>query len=327
MSADGKTPPAASGGEETPAAAASARRGGLGTWLFNLLVLAAVAGGFYAYVQGDLDPAIDYFFGAEPAPAAAAEPAAPAPAPAPPPAAPAANGTAEAALIAELEAAQRRILALERDTRSLLGIVEDLGSEARQDGGGGTSPQQLLALRLELIDLRLRLDGDTFVASAALEQLGLLAGKNTQLGLLIDGNRLRLASVRPRAQLLDMADGLVRQARQARDGARAAAAAYGSGAAPDQSLLGQLFTVRRSSPVLEESLARHGELLAAAADLRTRLLLQDEQGYLETLAAIQRLLRELRAAAGTVELAAMAKAASDLAAAGYPAYRLQLEQQ
>ncbi|MBF2735000.1 MAG: hypothetical protein ISN26_02770, partial [Betaproteobacteria bacterium AqS2] len=263
------------------------------------------------------------------APPASSPAAAPPPAPAAAPAAPAAaNAGNQAALINELEAAQSRIRALERDTRSLLGIVEDLGSEVREGGGGGTSPQQLRALRLELIDLRLRLDGDTFAASAALEQLGLLAGKGTQLGLLIDANRLRLASILPRAQLLEMADGLIRQARAARDGARAAAAAYGSGAGGGESLLGQLFTVRRSSPALEEAHARHDELLAAATGLRTRLLLQDEQGYLEDLATIQRLLRELRAAAaGTVELAAMAKAAGDLAAAGYPAYRLQLEQQ
>ena len=236
----------------------------------------------------------------------------------------------QVALLTQLETTQRRVQSLEHDTRTLLGIVEDLGAQVgRQnfEAGDGAPTQQLLPLRLEIIDLHLQLDGDTRAADAELEQLAAQAGPNTQLAQLIDANRLRLASMQPRTQLLALIDDFSNEARRAHAAAAGEAEAYRSSDQQQDSLLGRIFAIQRESPTLQRALANHERLLDSGADLRTQLLLKDEDSYLKTLDGVQQLLGAMRQRnPSSVELVALAKTAGELAAEGYPRYRLRLEQ-
>lgn len=234
------------------------------------------------------------------------------------------------ALITQLETAQSRLQSLEHDTRTLLGIVEDLGAQVGRrnfEDGGGVSAQQLLPLQLEIIDLRLQLNGNTRTADAELEQLAVLAGPNTQLAQLIDANRLRLASMQPRTKLLALIDDFSNEARRAHAAAAGEVEAYRSSDQQQGSLLGRIFAIQRESPTLQQALANHKRLLDSGADLRTQLLLKDEDSYLKTLDGVQQLLGAMRQRnPSSVELVALAKTAGELAAEGYPRYRLRLEQ-
>ena len=306
------------------------------------MIVIAIGAGFYAYIQGDLDPALEFVFGPdaiEPQPTIiAAPPETPAVPVGPateeimlePSVADTYSSADQMALITQLENTQSRVQSLERDTRTLLGIVEDLGAQVGRrnfEDGGGVSAQQLLPMQLEIVNLRLQLDGDTRAADAELEQLAAQAGPNTQLAQLIDANRLRLASMQPRTKLLALIDDFSNEARRAHATAAGKVEAHRSSGEQEGSLLGRIFAIQRESPTLTQALANHERLLDSGADLRTQLLVKDEASYLKTIDGIQQLLGAMRQQdPASVELVALAKFAGELAAEGYPRYRLRLEQ-
>lgn len=303
---------------------------------FWWLVLAIIAGGGgYSYSQGWLDRPIEAFLGARQAPAAPATVTTGESTPAAASPAPAAAGGSNEAMVSQFEALQSRLASQESTSRNMQSVIEEIAAQVvRQTGGApGPSAQQsdIVDLRLEVIDLRLRLTGDTYAAIGALQELqqeGL--DPESTAGTAVARNLERLTAIPPRSQVVDLIDRLDAQAGSALadvDRRLGELAAENQKASLDGGILNALFKVRKTDP----GLVRERELaLALAAEVppaRNALLLGAEGAYADSLARIQGAADALRNHNPTLQTTEIAEILTELTRHGYPRTHLDLTQQ
>ncbi len=300
-------------------------------WLVLIIV---IGGGGYSYSQGWLDRPIEAFLGARQAPTAPATvTAGEDPQPAAVPAA-AAGGSNEA-IVSQFQAQQARLASLENTSRNMQSVIEEIAAQVvRQTGGApGPSAQQadIVSLRLEVIDLRLRLTGDTYAAIGALQELqqeGL--DPESTAGIAVAGNLERLTAIPPRSQLVDLIDRLDSQAGSALadvDRRLGELAAENQKASLEGGILNALFKVRKTDPGLVRERELALELASEVPPARNALLLGAEGAYVDSLARIQGSADALRNHNPTLQTTEIAEILTELTRHGFPRTHLELSQQ
>lgn len=291
-----------------------------------LVVFIVIGGGGYSYTQGWLDKPLALLVGQTQTPAASPTATAEATT------APAVVATTEneAHLIAQLEAMQARLNSQEGTARNLQAIIEDLAEQVVRQSGDQPLPataMDLTEMKLEIIDLRLRLTGDTLAAMRSLEQMEMETDPESSIGLAIIENRQRLSQIPTRDQVIAIIDQLKVHAQgnvEDVDRRLMELEAENNQASMEGGILNALFKVKKTDKalLLENSLAH--DLHASIEPAKTALLLGDRASYLAALAEIQQaadVLRNHNSSLGTSE---MAKLLSDLAAIGFPMAYLDL---
>lgn len=320
-----------------PAANAAPQATGSGSSLSGtVLIILILAAGGSAYYLGYLDkPLAELGLVAPNAPdatdatqvlqeAATPSPVAPAVAsPAPLVAPPSSNSES---MTIQLAALQRRISSLEKSNRDLLAITESHADQlVRQGpGGGGGSPFDLVPLQLELIDLRLRLSGDTIVAEQELGVLATTIDESSQLGQLIKQNRQKLLGLPPRILLMTRIDELAELVATSRLAVLQDIADARNADELKDNWLAALFNVKRDDEELLTQLNLIDELAAAIVQVKPNLLLRDAQGYVDALAAVQTAADRLRDHSKSLDSTSIARILAELVATGFPDARLEL---
>ena len=295
----------------------------------TLLIVVLLAAGAGAYYLGYLDkPLADLGLTPSKVDEQQASPPAPAETQAQPAAVPLVARSDVDSLATHIEALQSRINKLEISNRDLLAITENHADQiVRQGSGeGGSSAADLVPLQLEIIDLRLRVTGDTIVAEQMLGELAAGIDESSQMGQQIKTNRQRLLGLPPRNLLLERIDELTSLVDESRVDVLQRIAVSQSTA--DRELegnwLAELFNVQHSDARLEGELRLVEELGSAVAKAKPALLLSDDSGYTKTLAEVQVASDRLRDHAKGLNTTNIAQVLAELTATGFPDTHLVL---
>ncbi len=308
-----------------------------GGWFRLIVVLALAGGSWWAYEAGQLDRYLPSSMQSDPAADAADQQAGSATAQ--PPDAISLNQPLPAAaqapavddgLFLQVEALDARISTNERNLLQYSSVLERIADEiaATPPGGGEESGASLLAiarLQVELVDVRLRLSGNTVEADAELAALAATIEPSTVLAEQIAANRQQLAQVPSRAQMLSMISDVRNAAGAVADHASAAAAASAAEINQAPGLIGKLFKVTDTQPAAEPpeiALARQAG--AAANECARALALGLRQDYLDALSRMSGLAGMIREMAPTALTLQLSAAVAELARFSYPNYALQL---
>ena len=325
-SAVSPTPPAQESADKKAAAGEKSSY-----WWIILLVL--LSGGGYSYTQGWLDRPLAWLeeqqnrplplpTSADGSPSQQRVEQAPAQSQTP------ASNNDLADVVTNLEVLQSRFISLENTTRRLQGISEEHAAQlVRQTGGAiAYDNSNLVNLRLEIIDLRLRLTGDTLAAARELESLETQVERDTQLQQVILANRQRLSQIQTRARVLARLDELANLITQAQTDitTRLQAAESATSSFNDSNLLNSLFQVRKEDLQLRLELDLAVTLATTVEPVKTALLLGQNDDYLASLTAVQRAVDALAGHKATVHTTQIAQLMNELVAIGFPATYLIL---
>lgn len=323
--------------EPQPNAQASEQmKGGSSGGIFLGVILLVVVLG-YAYQQGMLDPTIDRFLGERIQGAASGEAKEP---DSPDSAAeqPESAGTADAlsspedldGIITQLEAVQSRLIRLENVSTSLQTISEQLAQQIdrqsgdQADGEASASADDIGELEFEIIDLRLRLTGDSHAALRDLDALAERVGENSRLEPLISANRARLVGMPQRSQIISVYQQLDLALDTARAEAQQELAQLSSNQSVDAGFFSRVFSIRADDSEQREKLARIDAISAAIGPARTALL-QGSGDYLLLLGHLREAADQLRVRFASVHSAQIAKLITELSDLGHPDSRLLLD--
>ena len=322
------------------------RKSGGGMRRFLLLV-AVAAGTWWAYSSGRLNDYLPSFLDRQPEsvpdlidsiPESAAVPDVPSAAPAPESERPeiAGDGSRQdsssataADAFRQMEALDARLSGTEQNLRQMSELLESVATEVAGNpgGGGGFAPLlDVVRIKVELIDMRLRLSGDAARADSELEQLAKNVAPGTSLAKLISDNRRRLAGIPSRSSIFERLEQIRRDAQTLIENAIAARQGGAEAAVPDDSLLGRLFKISDATPVRPPE-AMPAESIVAAAGSCIRALAQNRRdAYLEALNLLEIESAALNDTAPSAYSLSLAKAIAELINIGYPSYSLQLSQ-
>ena len=297
-------------------------------WWFALLIIAG--GGYYSYQQGWLDEPLGLANKAGGQQEQQQAPVAQAPAPATQQTEPPAPITIASAddLLTQLNAMQSRISTLEGTSRSLQAISEDLAEQVVRTTGGVTpaSPDAISELKFDIIDLRLRASGDTQAAIAELEALRATVADDSALGVAINQNVSRLASIPTRSQVQLMISELnshIGGSMAEIEGRMQALEDENRQAGAEGGILRALFKVQKKDAALEREHALALDL-AAAAELVRPALNAGSEDYFAALAGVQSASDSLRDHNTTLHTTEIARALGSLTSVGYPSAYLTL---
>ena len=283
-----------------------------------------IGGGGYSYSQGWLDKPLALILGRQEAGKASptlVDSADKTPIRQPP----AATARTDSEHVAQIEALQSRLSSQESTTRNLQSIIEDLASQVvRQQGGRvvQNNEETINDMRFEIIDLKLRLTGDTLAAMSALEEIEKNVDPESIRGKSIINNRQRLSQIPTRDQVLVLIDRLeatVSETEADIDRRISDLSKENEKTNLDSGILNALFKVKRTdaSLLLESQLT--SELAATIQPLRLSLLLNAHDSYLASMAVVQRAadaLRDHKPSLGTSEIA---NVLFELSTVGFPA--------
>ena len=287
-----------------------------------------LGGGYYSYTKGWLDGPIRGFLGTQQEDTgliSATEP-------------PASQAQTQQAkqfpdsspgTVTQLEAFQGRLNNQESSLRNLQAIIEDIADKVARQSGDVSAPASntdFMKLRLEIIDLRLRLTGNTLDAMRSLESMEFETDPESIIGITIRENRQRLAQIPARNHLLGLFDRLEDQAaRKVADVERRLLEleAENQKASTDGGLLNALFKVKKTDRALLLESGLSQDLLSEIPEARNALLL-DRDTYLAALEEIQDAASALSSQVPSLETTEIARLLAELREAGYPAYHLEL---
>lgn len=317
--------------QETPPEKSS---GGLTGWLIVIIIVMVVG---YSYQQGWLDKPLAALTGtqvatpAEPEvePAATpdkappvevatkAPPTPPAPTPQPLPPANDLRG-----VITQLEAIQSRLIKLENETYNLQVINENLAEQVdRQTGGTATSsytPLEVSRIELSIIDLHLRITGDTHAAIRSLEELAARLDDESTLQPVISENRSRLTEVPTRSQLLELFAQLDNTIGSATADARGRLNQIQNQEAVDAGVFETIFSVKHDDSELLAEVALIDAVSATVEPARTALIQGTAANYEQRLLGIRAATDQLSSSFASVHSTAISQVLSRLINFGFP---------
>ena len=316
------------------------RKSGGGMTRF-LLIVAAAGGTWWAYTSGRLNDYLPSFLDRQPE-AGPAEfearsgrpeiPAAPAELASELPAQPAGESRADseqaaADVFRQMEALDTRLSGTEQNLRQMSELLESVATEVAGNpgGSGGFAPLlDVVRIKIELIDMRLRLSGDAARADSELEQLAENVAPGTSLAELISDNRRRLAGIPSRSSIFDRLEQIQRDAQAVIDNAMDTQQAGGEAGPQDDGLLGRLFKISDATPT-RPAAVMPAESIATAAGSCIRALAQGQRdAYLEALNLLEIESAALNDNSPSAYSLSLAKSIAELINIGYPSYSLQL---
>lgn len=231
----------------------------------------------------------------------------------------------------QLDALSSRITLLERAMRKQQRLSGQLAEDvarlpaATEGNGSPYRDPELALLRLDMIDLHLRLSGDSGRADAELGRLVAETSANELPDTQINRNRARLAALPPRDELLDK---LANIAELAKEVARDAQKRINKQPVLFDNLLAGIMEVRKVTPQAGldniDAAQRAAHHAAAAA---SALALGSDETYSRHLAALRDAVNELSDTQTGLRTLAIAKLVAQLTTAGDPKYRLLLPPQ
>ena len=308
-----------------------------------LIIVATAGGAWWAYSSGRLNDYLPSFLDRQPEtgipaaghvdaetglpPAVSVPPAAGLPEE-PPAAGEQRNGADYAAdVFRQMETLDTRLSGTEQNLRQMSELLESVATEVAGNpgGGGGFAPLlDVVRIKIELVDMRLRLSGDAARADSELEQLAENVAPGTSLAGLISDNRRRLAGIPSRSSIFDRLEQIQRDAKAVIDSAMSARQAGDDNGQQDDSLLGRLFKISDATPT-RPAVVMPAESIAAAAEACIRALAQGQRdAYLEALNLLEIESAALNDNSPSAYSLSLAKSIAELINIGYPSYSLQL---
>ena len=234
-------------------------------------------------------------------------------------------------MLSQLEAMHSRIIRMENQISNLQSISEQQANQIdRQFGHVPTDipTEQLQAIELSLIDLRLRITGDTHAAIRELNQLANRLGDDSDLINQINLNKSRLGNIPTRTHLFELFTQLDHSIRDARiEVEKEINALSNTQQADESSILDSLFTVRADDTQLQEELRLIGQVALTIEPTRLALVQGVENEYLERIGDIKTAADRLSSSFASVYTTQMAKALSMLTNFGFPQTYLILDTQ
>ncbi|MCY4325424.1 MAG: hypothetical protein OXC81_05320 [Betaproteobacteria bacterium] len=228
----------------------------------------------------------------------------------------------------QMEALDTRLSGTEQNLRQMSELLESVATEVAGSpgGSGGFAPLlDVVRIKIELIDMRLRLSGDAAAADSELEQLAKNVAPGTSVAELISDNRRRLAGIPSRSSIFDRLEQIQRDAQAAIDNAlRAAQAADSDAATASDGLLGRLFKISDATPARPASVMPAESIAAAAAECIRALAQGQRDAYLEELNKLEIEAAALNDNSPSAYSLSLAKSIAELINIGYPSYSLQL---
>lgn len=298
-----------------------------GGWFGWLLFFALIGGGGYTYYQGWLDKPLALLASQQEnnktADGLATTGTVPAPTSNPPIAPNTATSDSTRGLLTQLEAMQSRMLKMENEVRNLQAISENIADQVvRREGGGlATSTYKL---ELGLIDLRLRVSGDTKVAITELDELGTRTANDSPYLPLIESNRKRLNGIPPRNDILLLFTEVETGVNDTQEVVQQQLDTFTTSQRDEASLLNTLFSVRKENPALLRELELAKQVAITIPTARAALQQGNSDTYLLALDKLLLAADTLREYRATSHTSTIARALAQLTSIGFPENRLFL---
>ena len=216
---------------------------------------------------------------------------------------------------------------LDNRIRNVFSIVENLEAVVdRQSGGisGGVAQVELIPIQLKIIDLQLRLTGDTIAANHDLELL--LPGiGGSELEEIINLNRQRLARITPRNQIIGIIYELQFSTQEFIEVVETKIAADDVQASEGiLRLLNNIVKVKRINLKLKTKLNLLYQLSDEIINLEPHLVLNNQNAYEQSIEIIQQLADQIRSEEQDANITNILNIISELKSTGFPENYLDL---